>query len=157
MYVCMYVCILAIRHREQRCLVDNSWKDRLPSYFCEDVSRTSSDMKARVTFNGKLSEFAVDNGVKPRDIPAPTLFSIYFAMLLTYAFQDCDKGVYIRFRTTGSVFNLRRFNTKTKNFSSLIRELLYADDADFVSHSEEDLQEIMNLFSTACGAFGFGK
>ena len=47
-----------------------------------------------------------------------------------------------------------RFNTKTKNFSSLIRELLYADDADFVSHSEEDLQEIMNLFSTACDAFG---
>ena len=75
-------------------------------------------------------------------------------MLLTYAFKDCDKGVHIRFRTTGSVFNLRRFNTKTKNFSSLIRELLYADDADFVSHSEEDLQEIMNLFSTAFDAFG---
>ena len=49
--------------------------------------------------------------------------------------------------------NLRGFNTKTKNFSSLIRELLYADDANFVSHSE-DLQEIMNLFSTACDAFG---
>ena len=112
-------------------------------------------MKARVTFNGKLSEeFAVDNGVKQGDIPAPTLFSIYFAMLLTYAFKDCDKGVYVRFRTTRSAFNLRRFNTKTKNFSSLIRELLYADDADFVSHSEEDLQEIMNLFSTACDAFG---
>ena len=52
------------------------------------------------------------------------------------------------------VRNERRFNTKTKNFSSLIRELLYADDADFVSHSEEDLQEIMNLFSTGCDAFG---
>ena len=106
------------------------------------------DMKVRVTFNGKPSEeFAVDNGVKQGDIPAPTLFYNYFAMLLTYAFKDCDKGVYIRFRTTGSVFSLRRF--KTKNFSSLIRELLYADDADFVSHSEEDLQEIMNLFFTA--------
>ena len=32
----------SLRFREQRCLVDNSWKDRLPSYICEDVSRTSS-------------------------------------------------------------------------------------------------------------------
>ena len=126
-----------------------------PPTFVRMFQELHRDMKARVTFNGKLSEeFAVDNGVKQGGIPAPTLFSIYFAMLLTYTFKDCDKGVYIRFRTTGSVFNLRRFNTKTKNFSSLIRELLYADDADFVSHSEEVLQEIMNLFSTACDAFG---
>ena len=126
-----------------------------PPTFVRMFQELHRDMKARVTFNGKVSdELAVDNGVKQGDIPAPTLFSIYFAMLLVYAFQDCDKGIYIRFRTTGRVFNLRRFNTKTMNISSLIRELLYADDADFVSHSSEDMQEIMDLFSRACDAFG---
>ena len=89
-----------------------------PPTFVRMFEELHRDMKARFTFNGKLSEeFAVDNGVKQGDIPAPTLFSIYFAMLLSYAFKDFDKGVYIHFRTTGSVFNLRRFNTKTKNLS----------------------------------------
>ena len=65
------------------------------------------NMKARVAFDGKLSEeFAVENGVKQRDIPALTLFSIYFQMLLAYAFKDCDKVACLRFRTTGKVFNL---------------------------------------------------
>ena len=72
-------------------------------------------MKAHVNFNGQLSEeLAVDNGVKKGDIPALTLFSIFFAVLLSYAFQDYDKCVPLRFRTTGNVFNLRRFNAKSK-------------------------------------------
>ena len=126
-----------------------------PPNFVRMFQELHRNMKARVTFNGQLSEeFPVDNGVKQGDIPAPTLFSIYLAVLLTYAFGDCDKGVYLRFRTSGKVFNLRRFNTKSKNFQSLIRELLYADDADFVAHTEEDMQEIMDLFSSACTAFG---
>ena len=113
------------------------------------------DMKGRVSFNGQLSEeISIDNGVKQGDIPAPTLFSIYFAVLLMHAFKDCDVGVLLRFRTTGKVFNLRRFNVKSKVFQELIRELLYADDADFLAHTEADMQTIMDNFSRACDAFG---
>ena len=97
-----------------------------------------------------LSQFQLKQG----DIPAPTLFSIYFAVMLSYAFQDCDIGVFIRFRTSGKVFNLRRFNTRSENLESLVRELLFADDADLVAHTEEDMQLIMNIFSRACLAFG---
>ena len=75
-------------------------------------------------------------------------------MLLAYAFEDCNKGAFLRFRTTGKVFNLRRFNTKSQTFGGLVWELLYADDADFVFHSERDMQDIMNCFSTACDGFG---
>ena len=64
-------------------------------------------------------------------------------------------GAFLCFRTTSKVFNLRRFNTKSQTFGGLVRELLYADDdADFVSHSERNIQVIMNCFSTACDAFG---
>ena len=82
-----------------------------------------------------------------------TLFSIYFAVMLSHAFQDCVIGVYICFRTSGKVFNLRRFNTKSKTFQSLVPELLFTDDADLVAHTE-DMQLIMDIFSRACLASG---
>ena len=126
-----------------------------PPEFVNMFKQLHRDMKAQVNFNGSLSNpIAVDNGVKQGDIPAPTLFSIYFAVALGYAFQDCDRAVYIRFRTTGKVFNLRRFSAKSKTFQALVREFLYADDADLVAHSEEDMQVIMDHLSTACTAFG---
>ena len=73
--------------------------------------------------------------------------------MLSYAFQDCDIGVFIRFRSSGKVFSLHRFNTKSKTFQSLVRELPFADDADLVAHTEEDMQLIRDIFSRACLAF----
>jgi len=37
---------------------------------------------------------------------------------------------------------------------SLVRDLLYADDADLVSHSIGDMQSVMDRFSDACTRFG---
>ena len=68
--------------------------------------------KADINFNGSLSDaIYVDNGVKQGDILAPTLFSIYFSTM-SYAFRNCDVGVFLRFRTSSKVFNLRRFRQK---------------------------------------------
>ena len=108
---------------------DASWiilgKIGCPPTFVNMSKQLHGDMKDRVTFNGQLTEeIPIGNGVKQGDIPAPTLFSIFFAVLLTHAFQDCEKGILFRFRTTGRVFNLRRFNTKSKNFQELTKELL---------------------------------
>ena len=126
-----------------------------PPTFVNMFKQLHRNMKARVTFNGQLSdEIPIENGVKQGDIPAPTLFSIFFAVLLTHAFKDCEKGILLRFRTTGRVFNLRRFNTKSKTFQVLIRELLYADDADFLAHNEVDMQQLLDHFSASCTAFG---
>ena len=56
-------------------------------------------MKTRVNVDGSLSELIpVNNGVKQEEIPTRTLFSIYFAVMLLYLFQDCDNGICIRFR-----------------------------------------------------------
>ena len=126
-----------------------------PPAFVDMIKQLHDNMQAQVNFNGSLSEqFPIDNGVKQGDILAPTLFSIYFAVALNYAFKDCDKGVYMQFRTSGSVFNVRRFKAKTLTFEALVRELLYADDVDLVAHSEEDLQFLMDRFAAACSAFG---
>lgn len=125
------------------------------SAFVDKMKQLHRSMKARVNYNGQLSdEIAVDNGVKQGDIPAPTLFSLYLAAVLWYAYHDCDIGVYFRFRTSGRVFNLRRFGAPTLVHESLVRELLYADDADLVAHSAEDMQTVMDLFADACTRFG---
>ena len=73
------------------------------------IAQLHRDMKGCVTVNGSLSEeIPIESGVKQGDIQAPTLFSIFFVTLLLHASQDFEKGVYLRFRTSGSVFDLRR-------------------------------------------------
>ena len=111
-------------------------------------------MKATVQFNGKTSdEFQVQSGVKQGCVLAPTLFGIYFSVLLQCAFQDCSEGIYLRTRSDGRLFNIARLRARTKTRSILLRELLFADDAAFVCHSQEDLQCILNKLQIMCRKF----
>lgn len=56
------------------------------------------------------------HGVNQSDIPVLTLFTIFFAVTLTYSFQDCDVGVNLRFMTMGKFFDPIRFEVKSKTF-----------------------------------------
>ena len=58
----------------------------------------------------------------------PTLFFI-FSTMFGEAKEDLPDGIYIRFRTDGSLFNLRRFLARTKTIEELITELLFADES----------------------------
>ena len=111
-------------------------------------------MKARVSFNGTLyEEISINNGVKQGDISAPMLFNIYFVIVFLVAFYENSDGIYIRYRTSSSVFNVRRLLSQRKVSSSLVRELLYADDCDIVAHSEDELQCFMNHFVSTYNSF----
>ena len=68
--------------------------------------------------------------------------------------EDLPDGIYIRFRTDGSLFNLRRLLARTKIIEELITELLFADDCALLVHTEETLQHIVNRFSDAATNFG---
>uniref|UniRef100_UPI003393167C reverse transcriptase domain-containing protein n=1 Tax=Acinetobacter baumannii TaxID=470 RepID=UPI003393167C len=86
---------------------------------------------------------------------APTLFGIFFSMLLRDAFKDCEEGVYIHRRADGGLFNITRVRAKTKRTNVLLRELLFADDDDaLVSHTEDGLQQLITRLSDACKEFG---
>ena len=112
-------------------------------------------MQARVQENVDASDpFQVSNGVKQGCVLAPTLFSILFAAMLLDAFSDCDRGVYIQFRTDGKLFNLRRLQAKTKVFEAILREFLFADDCALRANSHEDMQYITDRFAAACRRFG---
>ncbi|XP_063585836.1 uncharacterized protein LOC134763209 [Penaeus indicus] len=113
------------------------------------------DMSGTVQFDGSCSEpFAIKNGVKQGCVLAPTLFGIFFSLLLSYAFRDSDDGVFIHTRSNGGLFNLARLRAKTKIQRVLIRELLFADDAGLVAHTEAALQRLIDRFSTSCAEFG---
>jgi len=74
-------------------------------------------------------------------------------MMLVVAFRDCEMGVPVRFRTDGSVFNLRRLQARTKTFAAMIRDLLYADDRALLAHSEADAQHLFDRFYTVASRF----
>ncbi|KAI8508069.1 hypothetical protein Bbelb_143090 [Branchiostoma belcheri] len=112
------------------------------------------DMEACIQFDGSTSaHFDIKKGVKQGCVLAPTLFSIYFAALLRFAFDGSHDGIYIRSRTDGSLFNLARLRAKTKTVESLLRDLLFADDAALVSHKEAGLQGHINNLAKACDLF----
>ena len=112
------------------------------------------NMRSTVSFDGNTSEpFPILSGVKQGCVLAPTLFGIFFSLLLSYAFRSSDDGVYIHTRHDGKLFNLARLRAKTKTIRVLLRELLFADDAALASHSEQGLQRLLDCFSSACHEF----
>ena len=112
-------------------------------------------MMGTVQYNGSSSDsFPIFNGVKQGCVLAPTLFGIFFSLLLRHAFGSSEDGVFIHTRSDGNLFNLSRLRAKSKISRVLIRELLFADDAALAAHSEEALQRLITCFANACKEFG---
>ncbi|KAL8591855.1 hypothetical protein ACOMHN_044351 [Nucella lapillus] len=113
------------------------------------------DMKGTVVFDGSTSAaFNIWSGVKQGCILAPTLFGIFFAVMLKQAFGPAAEGIYLRTRSDGKLFNLSRLRAKTKVQLKCLRDFLFADDAAVTAHTAENLQQLMTRFSDACQDFG---
>jgi len=127
-----------------------------PEKFVIVVKSLHDGMVARVLDQGSFSAtFNVSNGIKRGCVLAPTLFSIMFAMLIRDAFHDTDDaGIYLKYRTDGRIFNLRRLGAKTKVAQTLIRELLFADECAIMAHTLEHIQKLMDCFANAAKHFG---
>ena len=99
-----------------------------------------TQMTGVISYNGDNSEpFNIKSGVKQGCVLAPTLFGIFFSMLLKYAFKDSTDGIFLHTRKDGRLYNTARLKAKTKVRKVLIREMLFADDVAVVSHTEEGL------------------
>ena len=114
-----------------------------------------TDTKGTMQFNGSFSE-PIENrsGVKQGCFIAPMLFGTFFGLLLKHAFDTTTEGIYLRTRSDGRLFNLARLGANTKVTEVLIRDMLFADDAAVATHTQEELQSLMDCFSKACKDFG---
>ena len=119
------------------------------------LQQLHTGQQGQVKHNGEFSDsFLIENGVKQGCILAPTLLAIFFSVILREAKVDLQDGIYIRVRTDGRVFNLRRLMAHTKTSGELINDLLYAEDCALLAHTEEALQPIVTCFAQAATAFG---
>ena len=84
---------------------------------------------------------------------AATLFCIFFSMLLSYAFKGTEDDIHLYTRSDGKLFNMRRLQAKSKRRKISIKELLFADDAALVAHSESKLQALIDRLQDACEKF----
>ena len=101
--------------------------------------------------------FHIINGVKQGCVLAPTLFWIHFSVILRVAKQTANlanPGMGLRTRLYANVLSTSRLKAKIKTTTLHVCEALYADDAAFCSHSEEQLQSIVDSFSNTCSAVG---
>ena len=104
--------------------------------------------QARVRMDGELSDaFALERGLKQGSIFAPLLFNLFFAAII-FAFRDrCEAlGVKLRFRRDGNIFDLsKQLKAMTLVEFFTIIELLFADDAELIAESEEELQRLVTI------------
>ena len=126
-----------------------------PEKFTKMIESLHTDMMAKVKEAGETSDsFPVSNGVKQGCVLAPTLFSIFLSAMLEDAFGELEEGVYIQSRHDANLFNASHFKAKTKTAQILIRELLFADDSALVAHTPEQMQLVIDAFSSASKKFG---
>lgn len=113
------------------------------------------DLQCCVAVDDEQSAFfPVTCGVKQGCVLAPTLFALYFSVVVREVLQTSSEGLRIRFRTDGRLFNLARFRSHTKVSHEIITEIMYADDLCFMAESPEGLQQLMSNFHESCQRFG---
>ncbi|KAJ1090062.1 hypothetical protein NDU88_003202 [Pleurodeles waltl] len=124
--------------------------------FISMVPQFHYGMLAQVLDDGDSSDaFPFTNGVKQGGVQAPTLFSMMISAMLSDAFCDDEEtSINIRYRTDGRLFNLRRLQAKIKVEEDSVSDFLFADDCALNGATEDQMQQSMNCFFTACKNFG---
>ena len=103
-----------------------------------------------VQYDGSSSKgFPTRNGVKQGCVFVPILFEVFFSLLSSYALVYSSEGVWQVIQPGPSACE-----NQTKVRQVLIREMLLAEDAALILHTEEGLQKLIDQFAQACTEFG---
>ena len=127
-----------------------------PKFLSMDI-QLHKDQRGQVRLNSNLSRpFPIVNGVKQSCVLVPTLFSIFFSMMLKQVIEDLDDdgAVYICYHLDVCLFNLRRLHTHTKILEQLFCDILFTDDSALIAHTERALQHLTSCFPEAAQLFG---
>ena len=157
----LYLCFIDLTKAFDTVSREGLWcileKAGCPSHFVRIIRSFHDNMKATVREGSdKSPAFEVTSGTKQGCIIAPTLFSIFFSMMLHVAFKDTTDGVDIMSRPDLGLTTIktRDFNRQDLVTVSTIRELLFADDCALASDTAEGLQRLCDCFASAARRFG---
>ena len=123
-------------------------------WMCFTVKSFHDDMKGTALFYGATSNPATSLVAWSKAASLPLHCLEFFATLLKHAFGESTEGIYLRTRSDGNLFKLSRLRAKTRVHVKNVRDLLFADDAAITTHTQEDLQRLLDHFSDACRHFG---
>jgi hypothetical protein len=130
----------------------------VPKKFLNLIKGFYKDVKANVRLNGVLSEsFNLICGLKQGSIISPLLFSIFFGVIIENVEKKINgMGVQLLFKKGNNIFEVANIKKKVLKevFEINIWNILFADDTEFFSDSEENLQEIIKIFNEVVVAFG---
>ncbi|XP_067032362.1 uncharacterized protein [Acropora muricata] len=106
-------------------------------------------MKATIQYEGSVSEpFNIKSGVKQGCVLAPTLFGIFFSLLLKHAFGTSTEGVYMHTGSDGKLYNI----AKTKIRKTTIRDMLFPTMQPLL-RTQNMISSNIDRFSHACRDF----
>ena len=123
-----------------------------PKHFVDIIASFHVNMKASVREGrDKSPPFTVTSGTKQGCVLAPTLFSIFFSLMLYIAFKDVTDGVDIRSRFNKGLCSVssNHFKADSKVTLSTIHNLFFADDCGLAACSLEALQHLCDCFAAA--------
>lgn len=126
----------------------------VPKKFLQVCRSLHKNNLASVIHNGVPTEpFQTKTGVRQGCVLAPILFNIFAAALSMMVDSKLrTRGLEVRYRYDGGLFNLKRLRAKTR--TKFITDLQYADDCGLISDSAENLQKILETYSWAYQALG---
>ncbi|CAM4726631.1 unnamed protein product [Leuciscus chuanchicus] len=135
---------------------NRDWFDENNLEVQELLSKKRSAHKAHLAQPSCQHKKSIRLQRKLREIQNEWWTNLAFSMMLQQTKEDLDDadGAYIRFCFDGSVFNLRCLQAHTKTMELLIRELLFADDAALLAHTEAAMQRITSCFAKTAQIFG---
>ena len=114
-------------------------KDRLPPTLLSFIISFNDQMHSKVSYNDASSESCkILIGVKQGCVLAPTLSGIFFSVLLNipHSITPRRESTCMHTRSDGKLFSLSRLKAKSKFRTVFLKEMLFADDAALISHTE---------------------
>ena len=127
---------------------------RIPAKLPSVIQAVHADSRAAVRAYGKVSEgFDVSCGVRQGCVLAPTLFNLYFDVVIPMSLDSHrmqNKGVGVAYLHDVKLGGNRR----TLQFETLITDLEYVDDMALLADSWNDLEAMLTSLSTHCRNFG---
>ena len=155
----LYMCFIDLQKAYDSVSREALWRIlrtsfNLPQKVLTIIQALHRDSMASVRAYGKTSEeFQISSGVRQGCILAPTLFNLYFDLVIRMALEEHQKegrGVRMAYLHDGKlVGNKRRFCWET-----LVSDLEYADDMVLMANSWEDLRVMLNSLEARCSDLG---